>query len=239
MVKIVKKRVNSNLGRLCGFCQKIRLFPKVRLCGTTRRVSLQLSGAGPGGVLAMKNADGGLSERSDGAPLRLHPWLWMLLALLLTGVCFVWARVTRDDEIPLDIVQLPLLVTGVIAAGVAVWMRCADPKSASLEDLPTAQRGLATLTIAVTHAALAVAVTMLVAAKFLRRCRQQAAGPPWSGRSSFGCWWYRGPASPHGGCSRPSWAANKQNHTNPKRQRGPTAALAGASGWHRFSPRKP
>ena len=167
MVKIVKKRVNSNLGRLRRFNQKNRLFSKVRLFAATRQVSLRLSGAGPGGMLAMKNADGGLSERSGGAALRLHPWPWMLLALLLTAVSFVWSRITEPDEIPLDIAQLPVLIAGIVAAGASVWMRCADPQAGGIDALPAVQRGLASLAIAVVHAGLAVAVTVQVVMKCL------------------------------------------------------------------------
>ena len=100
-------------------------------------------------------------------PLWLHPWLWMLLALVLTGAAFVWARIIPDDEIPLDLAQLPVLCAGIVAAGVSVWMRCAHPRSSGIDDLPAYQRSLALLVIAVIHGALAVTVTVLLVAKYL------------------------------------------------------------------------
>jgi hypothetical protein len=97
----------------------------------------------------------------------LNPWLWMVLALSLSGAAFAWARCTQDGYEPLDIAQLPIIFLGLVAAGVAVWLRCAFPNFASLDDLSGPRPGTMFFVLAAVHAVLAITMTCLVLVKYL------------------------------------------------------------------------
>ena len=44
----------------------------------------------------------------------LRPWMWMLAALVSAGVAYLWARATSANEVPLDLLQVPLVAFGVL-----------------------------------------------------------------------------------------------------------------------------
>jgi len=89
----------------------------------------------------------------------------MLAALAATGPAYVWARCAGADRVPIDIVQVSMLLLGLLAAGASVWVRCAAARPASLNDLAGPRRRRALYTLAVVHCALALAVSAWVAVK--------------------------------------------------------------------------
>ena len=95
-----------------------------------------------------------------------RPWVWMVLALVSTGLAFAWARLATAEQPPPDFLQVPLVVGGVLAAGTAVWRRCASPQPTAYLDAlsgPLRQRALTAL--ALIHGLLALAVSALLVAR--------------------------------------------------------------------------
>jgi hypothetical protein len=94
-----------------------------------------------------------------------NPWRWMLIALAATGAAFIWTRMPGKTQEQLDIVHLGLLLFGLLAAGVAVWMRCACPRTIGLDSLASAARGRVLVLLAFVHGAVALAVGIWVVMK--------------------------------------------------------------------------
>src|SRR5579862_405581 len=89
----------------------------------------------------------------------------MFLAFATTVPAFVWARCSGQDRVPFDIVQVGLLLVGLLAAGISIWMRCAGAASAGLNNLPEIPRRRALYALAVVHGAVALAVSAWVIVK--------------------------------------------------------------------------
>jgi hypothetical protein len=115
-----------------------------------------------------------MSSEESGAPIALsdpwwlRPWTWALVGIALTGVAFAWARATGADDVPIDLIQFPLVVLGMLASGAGVWLRSARRRPAGLNDLAGVLRTRVLFALAVTLAATAVAVTALLIVKIGR-----------------------------------------------------------------------
>jgi hypothetical protein len=91
----------------------------------------------------------------------------MLLALVLTGLAFAYARCATAAQPPLDLLQVPLVVFGVLAGGIAVWRRVVSPLAVAYLDqwsAPARRRTL--LLLAAVHGLVALAVSGLLLAWF-------------------------------------------------------------------------
>src|SRR6059036_949781 len=98
----------------------------------------------------------------------LRPWTWMLAGLVSAGVAYLWARATTANEVPLDLLQVPMVAFGVLAAAVAVWLRYAVANTGGLDDLTGPTRARLLMALAGAHAVAAVALSALLVFKFMR-----------------------------------------------------------------------
>ena len=90
----------------------------------------------------------------------------MLVALAASGTAFIWARCAGEDHVPFAIGQAALVVAALLAAGVAVWSRCASCHDAvSFNQLPETPRRRAHFALAALHIALALAASAWVLLK--------------------------------------------------------------------------
>jgi hypothetical protein len=89
----------------------------------------------------------------------------MLVAYAATGSAYAWARLAGADRVPLDLAQVSLLLVGLLAAGIGIWIRCAGAPAAGVNDLSPAPRRRALYALAAIHGALAVAVSVWVVLK--------------------------------------------------------------------------
>ncbi|HYV34458.1 MAG TPA: hypothetical protein VE988_02065 [Gemmataceae bacterium] len=113
----------------------------------------------------MIDVQGDMPSTPTSRPGILHPWRLMLLALLATGAAFIWARLCDDEQVPLDAVQVTLLSVGVLAAGGAIWIRCAIGRADGLNELSDAMRFRAYYAVAGVHVLLALGVSAWVVLK--------------------------------------------------------------------------
>jgi hypothetical protein len=114
----------------------------------------------------MDNVNAGTVHRRTDRWWR-HPWYWMLFALGLTGLAFVWARCLPSSQAPVEGLQVPMIVLGILAAGIAIWLRCASTAAvAYLDELPAGGRRKALLALAATHGLIALAVSSLLVLRF-------------------------------------------------------------------------
>jgi hypothetical protein len=95
----------------------------------------------------------------------MHPWAWMVAGLTAAAGACLWARGAGADAVPLDILQVGLLTLGMLAAAIAVWMRCAARHLPSLDDLAPVPRRRAIYALVAGHALLAVGVSAWLIAK--------------------------------------------------------------------------
>ena len=99
----------------------------------------------------------------------MQPWAWIIGALALTGVAFVWARFSGSDRVPLDVVQVPLIGLGVVAAGLGVWLRAAVSGTVGVDSLSAVWRRRVLYVMALILGAAALAITAWVFLKFSAR----------------------------------------------------------------------
>jgi hypothetical protein len=97
-----------------------------------------------------------------------HPWLWSWFAVFAAATAFTWARVAPEGHKPLEIVQVPLLALGVMAAGIGLSKRFAQSDTASLNEMPRGIRRGALYSLAASHAVLAACVSLWTWAKWTR-----------------------------------------------------------------------
>jgi hypothetical protein len=103
MVKIVKKRVNSNLRRLCGFCRKCCSFPGKQLATQPLNQVFLPERHAPAGLSGSHLAVNESKVTSvAGNQSWLHPWRWIFAAWVLAGSAFVWARSAGNGRVPWD-----------------------------------------------------------------------------------------------------------------------------------------
>ena len=113
----------------------------------------------------MSSADAG--ESTAPAWRWVRPWNWMLAGLGATLAALGLAQ-TAGENPPewFELVQLSLVSFGVLAAGVAVWQRCAFAGAPGLNDAVPALRSRLLLLIALAHGLMALAVSLVAILKF-------------------------------------------------------------------------
>ena len=105
------------------------------------------------------------AETPRPAPRTGRPWFWTLAGLAMTGAGFIWASGLQQGQQPLEFVQIPLVLLGVLAAGVAIWCRCSAAVPATLNDLVGRPRRAAFFALVAVNAVTALAVSAWVVAK--------------------------------------------------------------------------
>jgi hypothetical protein len=87
----------------------------------------------------------------------------MIAGLIMTTLAFLWARCATADQPPADYLQLPLVVAGILAAGIAIW-RCCTPHEGKtyLDALSGPARRRALLLLATVHALAVLAISALL-----------------------------------------------------------------------------
>jgi hypothetical protein len=117
----------------------------------------------------MSSADAGMANAPAALPVRwLRPWNWMLAGLAANAAALAWARVSTEEQPPLDLVQLSIVTFGTLAAGIAVWQRCTWPRLPGLDDLVPGSRSRILLLLALAHGLTALAVSVVLIVRFNR-----------------------------------------------------------------------
>jgi len=105
----------------------------------------------------MSSVDVRPAARAEWAPA--NPWLWMLTGLAATGGAFLWVQTLGERGTP---VRFLLIALGLLAAGVATWIRLSSTRPAFVEAFTPRWRQWMLAGLAAVGGVMALATTVLL-----------------------------------------------------------------------------